>query len=332
MWAKRRASGVGAVGLLLVMGPVAAEPVAAAGLHVTCSARGLIRQVEVREHDPARDAACAVLYRKESENPGIEEVLWTAQRDSQFCDDKARGLIERLESAGWACEPVDPAATGPEIIEARVPPERKPAATTPGAQVEQPRVPPQPQPEPSAGTQVEQSRVPPEPKPEPPAAGAQVGQVRVAPELQPQPAPTVPATARPGREPDPVLRTAIAQDLEQLKGSAEATVDADIGALGDLNGDGLEDAAVVITFDPDGDDHAQYLVAYVADGTTYRPAASKFLGGRYRQIYGGEVQDIREGTILVSLHVLKADDPYCCPSGQQPATFTLRGEELLRRD
>jgi hypothetical protein len=308
MWARRLASGAGAAGVLLV----AAAAGSAENLHYTCSSRALIRQVEVRE-DPARNLACEVLYRKETENPGVEQVLWSAQRDHQFCTEKAEGLVELLESHGWACEPAGASAAAPERVEARVRPEPKPEASP-------------------AAPARDQAGVRPEPKSELAPADAGTDQARVPPELKPEPPITVPAVARPSREPDPVLRTAIAQDLEQLKGSTEATVDAEVGALGDLNGDGREDAAVMITFDPDGDDHAQYLVAYVADGQTFRPAASKFLGGRYREIYGGEIEDIQAGEIHVSLQVLKANDPYCCPSGQQPASFTLQGDELLRRE
>lgn len=267
MWARRLAIGLALAGVLSPAGGAWAE-----SLHFSCSIGSRIRQIEVRSDDPTRGVPCEVLYRKESESPGVE-VLWTARVDRQFCADKALGLVERLEGYGWACGPVDASPEEPENVEARVPPE-----------------------------------------------------------LKPEPAATLPAVSRPRGEPDPVLATAIDHDLEQLKGSAEAVVDAEIGARGDLNGDGRDDAAVVITFDPDGADHAQYLVAYVADGTTFRPAASKFLGGRYREVYGGQIQGIQDGDILVSLHVLKADDPYCCPSGEQAASFALEGDELLRRE
>ena len=125
------------------------------------------------------------------------------------------------------------------------------------------------------------------------------------------------------------LEAAVSRDLDRLKQSSEDVVDASIGDFGDLNGDGVPDAAVLITFDAKGSDHAQYLVAYVAEDETYRPAASRFIGGRYRKVFDARIDGIESGQIRLELRVLEPDDPYCCPSGTDQARFALQDGQLV---
>lgn len=156
------------------------------------------------------------------------------------------------------------------------------------------------------------------------------------PEATPGPAPAPPAMAvRTGEVPEEngyapeALEAAVSRDLERLKQSSEDVVDASIGDFGDLNGDGIPDAAVLITFDAEGSDHAQYLVAYVATQETFRPAASRFIGGRYRKVFDAEIDGIESGQIRLALRVLEPDDPYCCPSGTEEAVFALQDGQLV---
>ena len=32
-----------------------------------------------------------------------DRVLWSAQNDASYCEEKAKGFIEKLESLGWTC-------------------------------------------------------------------------------------------------------------------------------------------------------------------------------------------------------------------------------------
>lgn len=91
-----------------------------------CKMGNLVRQVEVRSGASVADLACQVLYRKQTEQPGVEEVLWSATSDATFCADKAQGLVDKLESHGWACEVAGGGGAEQEIVEARVPPELTP--------------------------------------------------------------------------------------------------------------------------------------------------------------------------------------------------------------
>ena len=61
---------------------------------------------DVREVHVVRPAEsltpCEVVYKKMTE--GVEDqVLWNAQNDGAYCDDKAAAFVEKLEGWGWTC-------------------------------------------------------------------------------------------------------------------------------------------------------------------------------------------------------------------------------------
>jgi hypothetical protein len=57
------------------------------------------RRVELTGSSP-----CEVHYKKETEQPGHDQVLWTAKNDQKFCETKAQAFVEKLASMGWKCE------------------------------------------------------------------------------------------------------------------------------------------------------------------------------------------------------------------------------------
>ena len=66
-----------------------------------CSHDDLVREVIV-VYPQGGSIPCDVVYKKQTE--GVEdEVLWTAENDEGYCEDKARGLVAKLESWGWVC-------------------------------------------------------------------------------------------------------------------------------------------------------------------------------------------------------------------------------------
>jgi len=131
---------------------------------------------------------------------------------------------------------------------------------------------------------------------------------------------------------EPALEQAVRRDLERLKTPGGKPVRADVAARGDLDGDGDQDAVALITFDPDGPNRAQYLVAYLVTGGEFRSTASRFVGGRFREVYDGEVEGIENGAIMLNLRTFQPDDASCCPSGSRRATFVLRNGELVRAE
>ena len=59
-----------------------------------------IRRVEIAAQDPNQNVPCEVVYWKDSEQPGVRNVLWTAQTDAAFCKRKADELVETYGVAG----------------------------------------------------------------------------------------------------------------------------------------------------------------------------------------------------------------------------------------
>jgi hypothetical protein len=67
----------------------------------SCEHNNLIREVKV-ERDTTEPAPCSVVYNKETEGLG-SQVLWNASNDGAYCEEKARGLVEKLQGWGWEC-------------------------------------------------------------------------------------------------------------------------------------------------------------------------------------------------------------------------------------
>ncbi len=67
----------------------------------SCSRDNDVREVHIELTTPS-PVPCHVVYKKQTE--GVEdEVLWSANNDDNYCDEKAQGLIAKLESFGWVC-------------------------------------------------------------------------------------------------------------------------------------------------------------------------------------------------------------------------------------
>jgi hypothetical protein len=99
----------------------------------------------------------------------------------------------------------------------------------------------------------------------------------------------------------------------------------DMNARGDLNGDGVPDAAVVLVYWGGGSGVFNYLAAVVNEQGQPRHVASAELGDRVR-IDGISIKD---GTVTVNLVVQGANDPMCCPTQAATRSFSLRGQELV---
>jgi hypothetical protein len=64
-----------------------------------------VRKVKVGYKDETQGSDCAVSYLKGSEEPGTaEKVLWSAQKQPDFCKEKADAFVQKLKGMGWACE------------------------------------------------------------------------------------------------------------------------------------------------------------------------------------------------------------------------------------
>ena len=78
-----------------------ALPVSAYAESWSCSKSNDVREVHI-ERSTSAPVPCQVLYKKQTE--GVEaQVLWNANNDATYCEEKALGLIAKLESEGWVC-------------------------------------------------------------------------------------------------------------------------------------------------------------------------------------------------------------------------------------
>lgn len=126
-----------------------------------------------------------------------------------------------------------------------------------------------------------------------------------------------------------LLEEAIARDLARLSElTTQGGFDAQIAAFGDLDGDGIEDAAVIMTY-TNGAARTQFLVAYVFQGGAYLPVAKAALTDPDEGVQGAEVEAIEGGRIRLKLELLEPGDPECCPSGSSRTAFVVQNGRLV---
>lgn len=67
-----------------------------------CTLGDMQRRVEIVT-EPGVEVPCSVHYYKDTEAPGEQQALWTAQNDASYCSSKARELVSKLQGWGWDC-------------------------------------------------------------------------------------------------------------------------------------------------------------------------------------------------------------------------------------
>ena len=78
-----------------------AAPVSAYADSWSCSHGNNVREVHI-ERTTSAPAPCNVVYKKQTE--GFEDqVLWNANNDETYCEEKAKAFVAKLESWGWVC-------------------------------------------------------------------------------------------------------------------------------------------------------------------------------------------------------------------------------------
>ena len=96
-------------------------------------------------------------------------------------------------------------------------------------------------------------------------------------------------------------------------------------ALGDLNGDGADDAAVVLITDPGGSGTFHDLSVLINEDGSAKHVASQRLGDRVKV----KSLSVSSGEVAVEMVTHGPNDPMCCPTFQVTRNYVLRGTNLV---
>jgi hypothetical protein len=99
----------------------------------------------------------------------------------------------------------------------------------------------------------------------------------------------------------------------------------DQAAMGDLNADGLEDAAIILVENYGGTGQFEYLVPVFNVGGAISPSSGFFLGDRVVV----NSMSISDGKIKLDMLVHAPNDGLCCPSQSMTQTFRFFGDPAL---
>lgn len=91
-------------------------------------------------------------------------------------------------------------------------------------------------------------------------------------------------------------------------------------AFGDLDQDGLSDAAVILSRQGGGSGTLKYLVAMRNAGNGFRQQDSHLLGDRIRI----SALSIVDGCVILDMLTFNPDDPVCCPTRPLKMQWVLR--------
>jgi hypothetical protein len=69
----------------------------------TCTKGNLSRVVEITYGGEQGKAPCEVHYKKVTEDPTYDRVIYDARHKSGYCEEKKREFVEKLSGMGWDC-------------------------------------------------------------------------------------------------------------------------------------------------------------------------------------------------------------------------------------
>jgi hypothetical protein len=69
-----------------------------------CKIGDVMRRVEVHYYAEDKPVPCEVHYYKDTEEPGEDKVLWRAENEVGFCENKLTAFVGDLTGFGWYCE------------------------------------------------------------------------------------------------------------------------------------------------------------------------------------------------------------------------------------
>jgi hypothetical protein len=76
-------------------------PLAAQAESWSCRHDNDVREVHIEQPDSS-PVPCEVVYKKLTEG-AEDQVLWNAQNDGAYCEEKAKAFVDKLQGWGWTC-------------------------------------------------------------------------------------------------------------------------------------------------------------------------------------------------------------------------------------
>jgi hypothetical protein len=303
----------------------------------------LVRRIELSAlPETGEGVACEVRYWRNARIPETGRSLWRASRDTDFCVARTRELLARLEAGGWTCSAGEQAASAAPMQPAETDPEPSPRAESRPAAVAREEVTRAFEPASPDATSPAASPPPAAAQGEPAAPSADPATLAVLPPppaVSPAEPPSLarsepsaadePAAAPPAHANAALLDQVVEQTLRSVQELYDGQFQAALPSFGDLDHDGLEDAAVLVTYQPNPNEYVQYLVAYLFDGETFQSVATRNVGGRFLDALRADLQGIADGKILLEIEVLHGDAACCA---RRPAAFALENGQLVEID
>jgi hypothetical protein len=172
-----------------------------------------------------------------------------------------------------------------------------------------------------------------EPSPTTPPAPTDAGRVSAAPTLAPtSPAPADPALLQNATYPvegsqsgSVTLVNGEYRESSAVVSAAETVVTFFKAAPGDLNQDGVPDAAVVLNVNTGGTGRFYYLYAAISQGDQFAISAPVYLGDRVII----NLMQVDQGQIHLDMVVSGPNDPMCCPNTPASATYVYQEGQLV---
>ena len=99
----------------------------------------------------------------------------------------------------------------------------------------------------------------------------------------------------------------------------------EVYAFGDLNGDGVDDAAVILIENSGGSGNFRYLAAVINEGGAPVNVATQFIGDREQ----AQLISIDGNEITLDMVAHGPEDPMCCPTQKVTKVYQLEDEQLV---
>lgn len=117
-------------------------------------------------------------------------------------------------------------------------------------------------------------------------------------------------------------------DRQAMRERGEEYKDARKVLTGDLNKDGMPDAAVLYTIEGQGgsNNYVQYLAVFVRSKAGLEPVARAVVGGKLNRAV--ELVGVNDNAVELATMSYGPNDPACCPSVKGGTRYVLAGRTL----